>query len=220
MPMLEPGRLHEVFVQGDDRAAGMVFALCRDRERCGEKVLLVRSGGSLRFCGEGLALMGIDPARCTFVAVKEERDLLRAGLEAARCPDVAQVVLETRGRFAGYDLTAGRRLALAAGQSGACIIVLRCDAPPRSSVAWTRWAVTGAPSVPLETDAPGWPAMEAELLRWRGGPSGGRWRLEWDADHGTFRETDRAPAPVSGAVVPLSCVREGGDGDRKRSRAA
>ncbi|HVR89518.1 MAG TPA: hypothetical protein VHG29_00300 [Novosphingobium sp.] len=161
--------------------------------------------------GDGLALLGFDPTRLIIVEADTELDLLRAGLEAARCPGVELVLLEMQGGFAKYDLTASRRLALAAERSRACVIVLYYDANPRATAARTRWSVASAPSVPIEADGPGKPAIEAELLRWRDGPADRRWRLEWDADHETFREEgNRAPMPC--AVVPLSFVREGASG--------
>jgi protein ImuA len=80
--------------------------------------------------------------------------------------------------------------------------LLRLEAEPLPSAADTRWAVSAAPSRPLEADAPGPPMFEIELLRRRSGPSGMRWRLEWDRDQIIFRE----PAN-SGAVVSLPADR-------------
>ncbi len=51
-------------------------------------------------------------------------------------------------------------------------------------------------------DAPGAPAFDLELLRWRGGPAGTRWRLDWDKDEQAFRD-----AALSGAVLPLAARR-------------
>ncbi|TCM22184.1 protein ImuA [Novosphingobium sp. PhB165] len=222
LPALECGRLHEIHASADDRAAAFAFALCGSDLR-GEPgkpgaavfVQMARAPGRAIPAGDGLALLGVPPARLLFVETENELDLLRAGLEAARCPGVELVLLDTRGSFAKYDLTASRRLALAAEQSRCRVIVLRQDAEPRPSAAQTRWAISSAPSHALEANAPGSPAMEATLLRWRNGPAGRRWRLEWDGDHGTFRDatddtTHRAPLP--GTVVPLFGMRESAEG--------
>ena len=205
MPGLDSGHLHEIHAKADDRAAALAFALARGGAGKAMLVRLARRGRTVP-SGEGLMLLGIDPARLVLVEADDERDLLRAGLEAARCPGVGLVLLETRGRCPGYDLTASRRLALAVRRSRACAVVLRHEAEPRPSVAQTRWAVASAASRPLEAGAPGWPALEAELLRWRGGPAGWRWRLEWDSIQGGFRNA-ADPAPLLGAVVSLARLR-------------
>ncbi len=244
MPPLDAGGLHEIHAAPEDWAAAMAFALFstirRDSEqdrhgagRHGQAIFLIGGPRPAAFpalpCAEGLAALGLAPGRLVIVRTASELDLLRAGLEAARCPGVGTVLLETQGRLARYDLTTSRRLALAAEQDGTeqagkAVIVLRGDAPPRPSAARTRWAITSAPSTALEANAPGWPAIEAELLRQRGGMGGLRWRLEWNAEHGTFREAERAlhhgPA-LSGTVVPVPGVRAGaGSGGFVPPRAA
>ena len=213
LPRLDPGYLHELHAGAEDRAAALAFAFALGCPAAAGTVVLARRGGRLgRFaaapCGDGLVLLGIDPARLVIVDAGGELDVLRAGLEAARCPGVGVVLVEAEGRFAPYDLTASRRLALAAERTGGRVIVLRLGAEPRPSAAQTRWAIASAPSVPLPTTpadagAPGWPALGVELLRRRGGPAGRRWRLEWDAGHGDFRTTGDGAA-LSGRVVPLS----------------
>ncbi|MGH6786304.1 MAG: ImuA family protein, partial [Novosphingobium sp.] len=159
MPSLDPGHLHEIHAQPDDRAAALAFALGRGGTGKALLVRLARRGRRTVPSGEGLVLLGIDPARLVLVEAGDERDLLRAGLEAARCPGIGLVLLETRGRCPGYDLTASRRLALAARRSRTSVVVLRHEAEPRPSVAQTRWAVAAAPSRALDGGAPGWPAL-------------------------------------------------------------
>lgn len=205
-PLLEAGYLHEVHAGEDDRAAALAFALAGG-DRPGQ-IVLVRMVQRLHAqpCGAGLAALGFDPARLILIDAADAKALLRAGLEAARSPGVGLVLLETRGGLTAYDLTASRRLALAVQRSHGTAIVLRLDAEPRASAAQTRWSVTSAPSLALDARAPGRPALEAELLRWRGGPAGRRWRLEWDADHALFRDAGAA-TPLPGAVVPLPPLR-------------
>ena len=212
----------------------MAFALTAAKDRRGP-VLLVRvarrNAKRMRPCGEGLAGLGLDPARLLLVDAHDGAELLRAGHDAARCAGLAAVVLETTGHLPEYDLTASRRLVLAAERSRVPIVILRGEAPPRSSAAHTRWMIRAAPSVPLMADAPGDAALEAELLRRRAGPSGMRWRLEWNDEDGAFREhrPDSTPAntadtprneALSGAVVPLAPKRAGRAAAGRKRRAA
>lgn len=218
-PALERGRLHEIHAGKEDQAAALAFALGAVQDSAPAPLFLARrmprGAGTVPY-GEGLAMLGFAPGRLVLVETRDELELLRAGLEAARCPGVGAVLLETQGAFARYDLTASRRLALAAERTRGCVIVLRLDAPTRPSAAHTRWSVAAAPSVPLAADAPGWPAIAVELLRRRDGPAGGRWRLEWDARRNTFREAENETA-IPGPVVPLPAVRSGAAVPRLRS---
>ena len=223
-PTLDPGHLHEIHSHAEDRAAALAFSLTQGRMAATGAIFALRTPRRQRlptlFYGDGLALLGIQPGRLTIVETRNDIDMLRAGLEAARCPGVAAVLMESEGRFAAYDLTASRRLVLAAEASGVFVLLLRGDAEPRSSGAQTRWTIRSAPSVAMEADAPGWPAIDAELLRCRGGPAGGRWRLTWDSDNGCFRNGDEH-APLPGAVVPFSRQRTdaGDDGAGQRQVA-
>lgn len=225
LPACGAGELHEVHGAADDRAAALAFALGWGRGGASEPCFLLRLARQARrapLSGQGLASLGIDPARLTFVEAPDELALLRAGLDVARSQAGGTVLVETTGRLALYDLTASRRLALAAEKSRCRVVVLRCDGEPRPSAARGRWAVKSAASTPLEARAPGWPALDVELLRWRGGPShytsGQRWRLEWDAGDACWREADRGTGGAGGTalsrpVVPLAAHRAGAAGD-------
>ena len=220
-PALEQGYLHEIHSHREDKAAAIAFALTQGQDGRSGAIFTLRAPRRLRLpmqlSGDGLVLLGIDPSRLTIIETGNEVNMLRAGLEVARCPGVAMVLMESEGRFADYDLTASRRLVLTAEASGACIMMLRSDAEPRSSGAQTRWSIRSAPSVALEANAPGFPSLEAELLRCRYGPAGGRWRLSWDAEHGCFRDMD-GRADMPGDVVPFSRLRTdaGDDGFGQR----
>lgn len=222
-PMLDSACLHEIHHRAEDSAAAMAFALAacvRDEEGA---IFLIqgRSRQPMHFIlsGDGMQAMGIDPARLTIVQAREDRDVLRAGLDAARCPGVGTVLLDMQGRFAPYDLTASRRLLLAAERSGTRVILLRGPAEPRSSAAWTRWAIKSAPSIPWDADAPGRSAILAELLRSRSGSSVGNWRLEWLEDQGVFGHAVNG-SPLPGLVVSLAAVRTGGANHGAGARAA
>jgi protein ImuA len=118
------------------------------------------------------------------------------------------------GQSPRLDLTASRRLALAAEKSGVTLLLLRIDAQASPSAADTRWQVAAAPSQALEANAPGPVALDIELLRRRAGPAGMRWRVEWNRDACAFRE----PA-LSGAVVSLPSHRPAADSGPLRRRA-
>jgi protein ImuA len=230
IPGLAAGHLHEIHARAENWAAAMAFALTTIDTSSGGPILLARSMRRamprMEPCGEGLAGLGIDPARLLIVEARDDLALLRAGLDAARCPGLAAVVLETWGNLPDYDLTASRRLVLAAECSRVPVIVLRGDAEPRASAAHNRWMIRTTPSSPLAANAPGAAIIEAELLRSRSAPAGMHWRLEWNDEDGRFREkhgseergdvaagprasTQGAATPVSGAVVSLSALRTG-----------
>lgn len=228
LPALGSGQLHEIHAAADDWAAALAFALTGIDARGRRPVMLVRAARqaalAMEPCGAGLIALGIDPARLVIVESADAIGVLRAGLEGARCPALAAVVLVTWRRFPEYALTASRRLVLAAERSRVPVIVLRGDAEPRPSAAHQRWLVRSARAAPLEANAPGLPAITVELLRRRGGAAGGSWHLEWDEQHGCYREPrDRTAVPaaaLSGTVVRLSAVRADPRGHRATSRAA
>jgi protein ImuA len=151
--------------------------------------------------GAGLADLGLDPARLILGVLPDAKALLRASVDALRCRGALGVVLlELTGNPALLDLTASRRMALAAEASGVTLLLLRTDrASPAPSAARTRWAVGPAPSHHLEADAPGYPMFAVTLLRQRGGPADFDWTLEWDRDAGLFRS-----AALPGARLPFS----------------
>ena len=201
------GRLHELFAAGpDDRAAlagaGLMLAM-----RLGQgPVLWLRQDGGVRagglLYGPGLADLGFDPARLIEIVAPDEPALLRAAGDAVRCTQVAAVLIEPWRAARGFDLTVSRRLAVAAEKSGVTVLLLRAEAEPMPSAAYSRWQVRSLASTALEAGAPGHPMMEITLLRHRGGLAGLRACLEWNRDEHVFRE-----APLSGAVLPLSSGR-------------
>lgn len=204
---LAVGRVHEMFADSLDAASAAAFAALLALRGGGTAPLLwlrtadaARQGGHLY--APGIAELGGDPGRLLLVETGDARALLAAANDALRCPGSTAVVVESRGRLPALDLTAGRRLALGARDAGTVLLLLRLGAKPVPSVAETRWRVAAAPSRELEANAPGAPAFDLELLRWRGGPAGARWRLEWNRDDQAFRD-----AALSGAVLPLASRR-------------
>ena len=206
---LARARVHELFAaEADDgpSAAGFAAMLALLTTDGGLPILWLRTdeaercGG--RFHAPGLVELGGDPDALVLAVAPDAKALLRSAADAARCSGLKALVVECRGKCPGLDLTASRRLALAAEQSGVTLFLLRLEAEPIPSAADTRWAVSAAPSQALEANAPGAPMFEIELLRRRAGPAGMRWQLEWNRDRLTFRE----PA-LPGAMVPLPSRR-------------
>jgi len=205
---LAAGRVHEMFVADPlDAASAAAFAMLLALRGGGTAPLLwlrtadaARRGGCLY--APGIAELGGDPDRLLLIEAGDANALLAAANDAARCPGPAAVVVESWGRLPALDLTAGRRLALGARDAGVTLLLLRLAAEPTPSVAETRWRIAAAPSRELEANAPGAPAFDLELLRWRAGPAGARWRLEWNRDDQAFRD-----AALSGALLPLASRR-------------
>jgi protein ImuA len=210
---LARGAVHEVHPHacGDATAAaafGLALAL---RAADGRPVVWVRQSvidiemGGLN--GEGLREFGLDPGRVTLVRPDTAADVLRAAEEAARCQPLGAIVIEPWGAPKVLDLTASRRLALAAGHSGVTLVMVRSGATPTPSAAVTRWEIAAAPSIPLETNAPGGPAFDITLARARRGASGGAWTVEWDRDGQSFRQGFREAEEVSRSLAALPAGR-------------
>jgi protein ImuA len=213
-------RVHEVFAaEADDAgcATGFVAGLAL-RLGIGPGGSLVwlreaqaeKQGGRLH--APGLVEIGLDPGRVIIGVMPDPLCVLRAAADVVRCPEVGVAVVELWRSPRLLDLTASRRLALAAETSGVTVIALRIAAAPAPSAAQTRWQVAAAPSLAMDANAPGYPAWEIDLLRQRGRPSGGHWRVEWNREQACFADASIAganggAAASSGAVLPLSAGR-------------
>ena len=209
------GQVHEIYAAEPDdasSAAGFAMALGIGMSVSERPVLWLRERRWLHTAGilqaGGWAQLGGRPEQGLVGVVPDTLSLLRAAADALRCGALAAVILESWGTMRALDLTASRRLVLAAEKSGVPLLLLRIDATPSPSAARTRWQVAAAPSQALPGDAPGQPAFDLTLLRQRSGPCGLDWRLEWDRDRRKFRE-----APLSGAVVSIPSDRSLADRD-------
>ncbi|HVF36675.1 MAG TPA: hypothetical protein VNA29_01890 [Sphingomicrobium sp.] len=218
---LKRGGVHELFAaEAEDAASATGFAamLALRAALRGAPIFWLRTDEATRRGGglhaPGLAELGGEPDSLVLGQASDVKALLRSAADAARCPGLAALVVECRGKCPALDLTASRRLSLAVEQSGVTLLLLRLEAEPVPSAAETRWAVSAVPSQALEANAPGPPMFEIELLRRRSGPSGMRWQLEWDRDRLSFRE----PA-LPGAVVPLPSRRPASAEPEVRLRA-
>jgi protein ImuA len=209
---LATGRTHELFAADalDATSAAAFAALLALRTPGKAPLIWLRTTDAGRRTGHiyapGIAELGGDPDRLLLVETADPKMLLACANDAIRCAGSAAVIVESWGKFPLFDLTAGRRLALGARDAGTTLLMLRLNAAPAPSVAETRWGVAAAPSRALDANAPGAPAFDLELLRWRGGPAGTRWRLDWNHDEKCFGPNP-GEAALSGAVLPLPARR-------------
>ncbi len=138
----------------------------------------------------GLSRFGLSAANLVLVQARRPADALWAMEEALRCPGVAGALLV----LAEVDMTAARRLQLAAEAGGALGLLLRPDAEaeqgspadtlrPRgsgqaASAALTRWRVGALAGAGGGRHALGDPRWQLELLRCRGGRPQ-EWQVTW-----------------------------------------
>jgi protein ImuA len=120
--------------------------------------------------------------RLIHVAAHTPEDALFALEEGVRCRDLAFVIGEIAGNPRALDLTASRRLSLAAEKYGVPLWLVRLGATRDLGSARLRWEVRSAPSPRPDWNphAPGMPAWEAELFRAHTHQPG-RWILRDDA---------------------------------------
>jgi protein ImuA len=179
--------------------------------------------------GPGLALHGVDPAGLILVHTASAKDSLWAMEEALKCRSVAAVIGEIWSLEKIYDLTAARRLALAAQSGGASALMLAAGmaggADRLASCAHTRFEVfahggvfargspkgsskgSSSPDPPLPglplpgLPLPGLACWSVRIVKARGGAEGAvSIALLWDHEEGCFRD-----------AFPLHLIADAGD---------
>jgi protein ImuA len=211
--------LHEIFAASAADAAsasGFALMLAAMLDREDRALFLVREyrRGSGRLYPPGLTELGIDPACCFSVHAPDTLAALKATADIARSGAAGVVLIELAGNPRLLDLTASRRLALAAEQAGTAVLLLRLGARESPSAAYSRWQVASAESAPLLADAPGPPAFAVTLLRHRRMAAGRSARLIWNLEEQKFDEQSVAPksqqeprAPAFGTALSLAVRR-------------
>ncbi len=169
---LARGAVHAV--QG--RAAGGFAALIAGRID-GAVLWCVDAGARAGLYGPGLAALKLDPARLIVARCANRTDMLWAMEEGLRCPALAMVIGEPPGLV---DLTASRRLQLAAEAGGGLGIVLGRNRnggsmPPNALE--SRWRIDFAPA------RAGW-RWRVTLEKCRNAAAGTQWMVEWDETTG------------------------------------
>ena len=179
-------------------AAGFTLALATLAQEAPKETLWIASDFGLLETGApygpGLDQFGLAADRLLIARVARPVDALFAMEEALKCRALSAVIAEFG---AAPDLTATRRLSLAAKDHGGLGLILRHTVSEAPSAARTRWQVAAAPSVPDEFGGLGPTAFSLELTRNRRGPCG-NWVLTWDHHERVFAalslgvaETDR-----------------------------
>jgi protein ImuA len=193
---LRPGAVHEVFA-GDWGAGGfaILMAVRLAAAACGGRggpLFWVRSDYAALEYGAlsptGLAELGGDPQHLVLLRAKGAQDALAVAADILACPHVGCLLLEMEANPRVLDLTASRRLALAAEESGVSPVLLREGARPEPGAAHTRWRASSLASPPDDDDGNtdwGNPRFAVELVRHRLGGLG-KFLMEWDSQAGLF----------------------------------
>jgi protein ImuA len=207
------GALHEIAPAGPTgfaAAGGFAFALaalaCAQRAQVvwiGTDYAVSEGGGPY---GPGLDLFGLPAAKLVALRVPKPADVLWAMEEALRCRAVGCVIAELTGEGKAADLTATRRLSLAAregvsAQVSGFGLLIRHGATALPSAAATRWSVAPAPSRPDDHGGLGRARFDLSLRKNRRGPTG-RWIIEWDHHERIFLPS--LPLAVAEAAVDRS----------------
>jgi protein ImuA len=195
------GCLHEITGEDGVSASGFAAMLGLRAAPVDQPILWVEtdrhSAGQGLVYGPGLVALGIDPARIILINAPDDLAALRVAADVMGCFGVGAAIVEA-GAGKRLDLTASRKLVLAAEQTGVTGFLIRAGGSPFSSAASTRWHVSAAASALLPGEAPGRPAFHLSLLRHRGGVVPFSTLMEWDGDAQSFCEPG-----LSGALLPL-----------------
>ena len=159
--------------------------------------------------GPGLSALGLPMERLLLLRVARPVDALWAMEEGLKSHVLSAVIAELTEDGVAADLTATRRLVLAARDGGGLGFLLRHRISPEASAAATRWDIASAPSRPDAFGGLGRTAFTLSLVKNRRGPLG-RWTMEWDHHERTFSALSVAVAKTAldrPALSPL--VRAG-----------
>jgi protein ImuA len=214
---LPRGGLHEFAGEGTDReqaaaAAGFAALWLAKLQKAGP-VLWVARAASLKAIdlhAHGLRRFGIDPRRLILVAARRDEEILWAMEEGLKSPGLSAVL----GEIGKLDLTASRRLQLAAEAGGVAAFALRrwrlMAAAEREAAqpiaALTRWRIAGLKG------GSGGIHWRVDLARCRGGQPGS-WTLQQEGADGSHRvhaaplSGDPADALVGGSLAAGAFAR-------------
>jgi protein ImuA len=129
--------------------------------------------------GLGCDLFGLASSRLLVVRTATPRDTLWAMEEAVKARGIAAVIGELAQDGQAADLTATRRLSLAAQQGGGLCLLLRQAAWSQPSAAATRWVVAASPGASDGFGGLGRTAFHLSLTKNRRGACGS-WVLQWN----------------------------------------
>ena len=171
LALIRPGRVHEAAGPG-----GRAFAAALAGRLAGPVLWIMERRGRETLCPQGLAFF-LDPSRLILARPAGARAVLQVAEEALRSGAAPLVVAELA---VAPDLTASRRLQLAADAGGGRGLCLVPETGLRPNAAETRW---------LCAALPGGPARQRwELVKNKRGRVG-TWEVQWQ----TGQEPTRAP---------------------------
>lgn len=176
--------LHEITgPAGDETPTGFaaaILGLLSRRQRLGAGPVLWcgRRHGDAGLFVPGLLPFGLTPETVILVRARSAVEVLWAMEEGLRCPALAGVL----GEVERLDLTAGRRLQLAA-EAGGVTGLVRTRGECGAAGASTRWRIAAAPSLPTPWGGSGPWRAQVTLDRCRGGPAR-NWLVEWREENG------------------------------------
>jgi protein ImuA len=135
--------------------------------------------------GLGLAQLGLALDRVLMLRATNAAEALWAMEEALKCPALACVIAELPNDGPIADLTATRRLTLAARAGCGCGFLLRHRPSTLTNSAETRWEISATPGHPDRFGGLGRTAFIVSLTKNRRGPTG-RWTVAWDHHERVF----------------------------------
>jgi protein ImuA len=167
---LPAGCIHEV--KGASLASALAFSSILSARIAGEGGNIIYIAPARSLHPLGLLPYGMKLDQFLFVSVRRSQDLAWAVMEALRCSQVSAVMTV----LDGVDLSASRRLQLAAETSGATGFFIGHTTSAPIAAPITRWKVSSGIGKPGQRfDEPAW---MLELLYCRGGRPGS-WAIEW-----------------------------------------
>ena len=200
---LARGALHEISPPAPvhlGAASGFALALASLAAKDGRETLFIQTDvarfetGALY--GLGLDLFGLCARRFLVLRARRPLDALFAMEEALKCRAVATVIAELPDDTA--DLTATRRLSLAARTHDGLGLLLRHRSTFAPSAAMTRWEVAASSGARDPYGGIGATTFLLSLVKNRRGPCG-RFRVAWSHHDRVFVET---ADPVAVAAPP------------------
>jgi protein ImuA len=185
------GAVHEFLSNLPEDAAatgGFITALLSPMLKMNSGVI-VWIGKSRTVFPPALKSFGIQPDRCIFLDLQNERDVLWAMDETLKCNAITAVICELRE----ISFTASRRLQLAVERSNVTgFIVLNNNKKLTTTACVSRWRITSIPSKQIDgLPGVGFPTWKVELLRMRNGKVG-VWHIQWKEGRFIHLDTNQA----------------------------
>jgi protein ImuA len=183
------GAVHELHASrplDHGAASGFAGALAVLAREAGKQILWIQQDFAAMEAGTLYAVEAFGLPLSSFVIVHVPRviDALWAFEEALKCRAVAAVIAEI-AEDGLVDLTATRRLSLAARDGGGLGLFLRHRPSATSSASATRWEVASAASQRDQFGGLGRTTFALSLVKNRCGPCG-CWTIAWDPHERVF----------------------------------